>query len=59
MRSSVAAIAGLTLCLPRLLVLLVGAGIDTVHVFSTISEGIKLPAQPFVRDISVMSCCAE
>lgn len=31
--------------------------IDTVHVFPTMSEGIKLAAQAFVRDISVMSCC--
>ena len=33
--------------------------IDTVHVFPTMSEGIKLAAQSFVRDISVMSCCVE
>lgn len=33
--------------------------IDTVHVFPTLSEGIKLAAQAFVRDISVMSCCVE
>ena len=59
MRSSVAAIAGLAICLPCLLVLLVGAGIGTGHVFSTISEGTKLPAQSFVHDISVMSCCVE
>ena len=31
--------------------------IDTVHVFPTLSEGIKLAAQAFVRDISHMSCC--
>lgn len=31
--------------------------IDTVHVFPTFSEGIKLAAQAFTRDISVMSCC--
>jgi mercuric reductase len=31
--------------------------IDTVHVFPTLSEGIKLVAQAFKRDISVMSCC--
>ena len=31
--------------------------IDTVHVFPTFSEGIKLAAQAFVRDIRVMSCC--
>ncbi|MBI4199026.1 MAG: mercury(II) reductase [Chloroflexi bacterium] len=33
--------------------------IDTVHVFPTLSEGIKLAAQAFTRDISVMSCCVE
>ena len=59
MRSSVAALAGLALCLPCILVLLVGAGIGTGHVFPTMSEGIKLAAQSFVRDISVMSCCVE
>lgn len=31
--------------------------IDTVHVFPTLSEGIKLAAQAFVRDISHMTCC--
>lgn len=31
--------------------------IDTVHVFPTLSEGLKLAAQAFIRDISVMSCC--
>lgn len=31
--------------------------IDTVHVFPTLSEGLKLAAQAFTRDISVMSCC--
>lgn len=31
--------------------------VDTVHVFPTHSEGIKLAAQAFVRDISVMACC--
>ena len=33
--------------------------IDTVHVFPTISESIKLAAQSFRRDISMMSCCVE
>lgn len=33
--------------------------IDTVHVFPTLSEGIKLAAQSFKRDISRMSCCVE
>ncbi|MCI0438952.1 MAG: mercury(II) reductase [Chloroflexi bacterium] len=33
--------------------------IDTVHVFPTLSEGIKRAAQAFTRDISVMSCCVE
>lgn len=31
--------------------------IDTVHTFPTFSEGIKLAAQAFTRDISVMTCC--
>jgi len=33
--------------------------IDTVHVFPTYSERIKLAAQAFRRDISKMSCCVE
>lgn len=33
--------------------------IDTVHVFPTITEAIKLVAQSFRKDISKMSCCAE
>jgi mercuric reductase len=33
--------------------------IDTLHVFPTLSEGIKRVAQAFTRDISVMSCCIE
>ena len=33
--------------------------IDTVHVFPTMSESIKLVAQSFKRDISKMSCCVE
>ncbi len=33
--------------------------IDTVHVYPTLSEGIKLAAQAFTRDISVMTCCIE
>lgn len=33
--------------------------IDTVHVFPTLSEGIKRVAQAFTRDIPVMSCCVE
>ncbi len=31
--------------------------IDTVHVFPTFSEAIKIAALAFTRDISVMSCC--
>ncbi|MBA4181521.1 MAG: mercury(II) reductase [Anaerolinea sp.] len=31
--------------------------IDTVHVFPTYSEAIKLAAQAFTRDVSVMACC--
>ncbi|MCY0852210.1 MAG: mercury(II) reductase [Thermoplasma acidophilum] len=33
--------------------------IDTPHVFPTVNEGIKLAAQSFLRDISMMSCCME
>ncbi|MHB8566870.1 MAG: mercury(II) reductase [Nitrososphaerales archaeon] len=33
--------------------------IDTVHIFPTLSEGIKLAAQSFYKDISKMSCCTE
>ena len=33
--------------------------IDTVHVFPTLSEGIKRVAQAFTRDVSQMSRCVE
>ena len=33
--------------------------IDTVHVFPTLSEGIKRVAQAFTRDVSQMACCVE
>lgn len=33
--------------------------IDTVHVFPTYSEAIKLAAQAYRRDVSKMSCCVE
>jgi len=33
--------------------------IDTVHVFPTLSEGIKLAAQSYYRDIGSLSCCVE
>ncbi len=33
--------------------------IDTVHVFPTMTEALKLVAQSFRKDISKMSCCAE
>ena len=33
--------------------------IDTVHIFPTLSEGIKLAAQSFYKDVSKMSCCTE
>lgn len=33
--------------------------IDTVHVFPTFSEAIKLAAESFTRDIENMSCCIE
>ncbi len=32
---------------------------DTVHVFPTLSEALKLVAQSFKRDITKMSCCVE
>ncbi len=31
--------------------------IETVHVFPTYSEAVKLAAQAFTRDVSVMTCC--
>lgn len=31
--------------------------IDTVHVFPTYSEAVKLAALAFTRDVSVMACC--
>jgi len=33
--------------------------IDTIHVFPTMSEAIKLVAQSFRKDISKLSCCVE
>lgn len=33
--------------------------IDTVHVFPTLSESIKLAAQSFFKDIAKLSCCIE
>lgn len=33
--------------------------IDTVHVFPTLSEGIKLAAQSFYKDVGLLSCCTE
>jgi mercuric reductase len=33
--------------------------IDSVHVFPTLSEGIKLAAQSFYRDVGSLSCCTE
>lgn len=33
--------------------------IDTIHVFPTFSEAIKISAQSFRRDINTMSCCVE
>lgn len=33
--------------------------IDTVHVFPTLSEAIKLAAQSFYKDVSRLSCCTE
>lgn len=33
--------------------------VDQPHVFPTFSEGLKLTAQSFVRDVSSMPCCME
>ena len=33
--------------------------IDTVHVFPTMTEALKLVAQSFRKDVSKISCCAE
>ena len=33
--------------------------IDTVHVFPTLSESIKLAAQNFFKDVAKLSCCIE
>ncbi|MDV3277159.1 MAG: mercury(II) reductase [Nitrososphaerales archaeon] len=33
--------------------------IDTVHVFPTLSEAIKLAAQSFYKDVGKLSCCTE
>jgi len=33
--------------------------IDTVHIFPTLSESIKLVAQSFIKDVSKLSCCVE
>jgi mercuric reductase len=33
--------------------------IDTVHVFPTMSEAVKLVATSFKQDVSKLSCCAE
>ncbi len=33
--------------------------IDTVHIFPTLSEAIKLAAQSFYKDVSKLSCCIE
>ncbi|GBC75458.1 Mercuric reductase [archaeon HR06] len=33
--------------------------INTIHVFPTMSEVLKVTAQAFLRDVSLMSCCVE
>ena len=33
--------------------------IATSHIFPSLSEGVKLAAQSFIRDLSKMSCCVE
>jgi mercuric reductase len=32
---------------------------DTIHVYPTLSEALKLVAQAFTRDVAKLSCCAE
>lgn len=33
--------------------------VDLVHVYPTMSEALKIGAQAFSRDVSMLSCCAE
>lgn len=33
--------------------------VDTIHVYPTLSEALKLVAQAFTRDVAKLSCCAE
>jgi mercuric reductase len=33
--------------------------VDTVHVFPTMAESLKLVAQSFFRDVRNMSCCVD
>ena len=33
--------------------------VETIHVYPTLSEALRLVAQSFTRDISRLSCCAE
>jgi mercuric reductase len=33
--------------------------IDTIHVYPTMSEAIRMAAQTFTKDVSKLSCCAE
>ena len=33
--------------------------IETIHVYPTMSEAIRMVAQMFVKDVSKLSCCAE
>lgn len=33
--------------------------VDTIHVYPTMAEAVKLVAQSFVKDIAKLSCCAE
>ena len=37
----------------------IDAVISTSHIFPSFSEGVKLAAQSFIRDISKMACCVE
>ena len=33
--------------------------IDTIHVYPTMSEAIRMTAQMFIKNVGKLSCCAE
>ncbi len=33
--------------------------INSMHIFPTVSESIKICGQSFIRDVSKMSCCMD